>query len=96
MLISPLSAQTADAIDISRETPNTIRYTNDGNIHLDENEQTYEINTGIQLDQSFETSLETIKFTKMHGIGNDYVYVNCFERQISDPQSLAARFSVSC
>ena len=20
-----------------------------------------------------------MKFTKMHGIGNDYVYVNCFE-----------------
>lgn len=26
-----------------------------------------------------------MKFTKMHGIGNDYVYVNCFQEQVSDP-----------
>lgn len=26
-----------------------------------------------------------MKFTKMHGIGNDYVYVNCFEEQVADP-----------
>ena len=25
-----------------------------------------------------------MKFTKMHGCGNDYVYVNCFEEEISD------------
>ena len=30
-----------------------------------------------------------MRFTKMHGIGNDYVYVNCFEEQISDPPALA-------
>jgi len=30
-----------------------------------------------------------MKFTKMHGIGNDYVYVNCFAEQVSDPASLA-------
>ena len=28
-------------------------------------------------------------FTKMHGIGNDYVYVNCFEQDVSDPAGLA-------
>ena len=32
-----------------------------------------------------------MKFTKMHGIGNDYVYVNCFEEEVKDPAS-AARF----
>lgn len=32
-----------------------------------------------------------MKFTKMHGIGNDYVYVNCFEETVNDP-SAAARF----
>lgn len=32
-----------------------------------------------------------MKFTKMHGIGNDYVYVNGFEEKIPDPVS-AARF----
>ena len=26
------------------------------------------------------------KFTKMHGIGNDYVYVNCFEENVNDPE----------
>ncbi len=30
-----------------------------------------------------------MKFTKMHGIGNDYVYVNCFEEQVADPESTA-------
>ena len=26
-----------------------------------------------------------MKFTKMHGIGNDYVYVNCFEEAVNQP-----------
>jgi len=30
-----------------------------------------------------------VKFTKMHGLGNDYVYVDCFEQQISDPARAA-------
>ncbi len=30
-----------------------------------------------------------MKFTKMHGIGNDYVYINGFEEQVSDPAALA-------
>jgi diaminopimelate epimerase len=30
-----------------------------------------------------------MKFTKMHGIGNDYIYVNCFEEKIDDPAELA-------
>ncbi|MBO2517351.1 MAG: diaminopimelate epimerase [Clostridiales bacterium] len=30
-----------------------------------------------------------MKFTKMHGIGNDYIYVNCFEEQITDPSRLS-------
>src|SRR6056297_4274931 len=34
-----------------------------------------------------------MKFTKMHGAGNDYVYVNCFEEQIDDPARLAQRIS---
>ena len=28
-----------------------------------------------------------MKFTKMHGIGNDYVYVNCFEETVSNPSA---------
>ena len=34
-----------------------------------------------------------MKFTKMHGIGNDYVYVNCFQEQIPYPAALAKRIS---
>lgn len=26
-----------------------------------------------------------MKFTKMHGCGNDYVYVNLFEEKLGDP-----------
>lgn len=34
-----------------------------------------------------------IKFTKMHGIGNDYVYINCFEQEIDNPNELAIKMS---
>lgn len=30
-----------------------------------------------------------MKFTKMHGLGNDYVYVNCFEEKIGNPPAVA-------
>ncbi len=30
-----------------------------------------------------------MRFTKMHGIGNDYVYVNCLEETVSDPSAVA-------
>ena len=30
-----------------------------------------------------------MKFTKMHGLGNDYVYVNGFEETIENPTALA-------
>ena len=30
-----------------------------------------------------------MKFTKMHGIGNDYLFVNCFEEVIENPERLA-------
>jgi len=34
-----------------------------------------------------------MQFTKMHGLGNDYVYVNCFEQTVKDPVSLAKTIS---
>lgn len=34
-----------------------------------------------------------MKFTKMHGAGNDYVYVNCFEETVSDPAETAIKVS---
>lgn len=34
-----------------------------------------------------------MKFTKMQGTGNDYIYINCFDECVSDPSSLAIRLS---
>jgi diaminopimelate epimerase len=34
-----------------------------------------------------------MRFIKMHGIGNDYVYVNGFAEQVSDPETLAVKIS---
>ena len=34
-----------------------------------------------------------MKFTKMHGLGNDYVYVNAFEEKIDNPNELARKIS---
>lgn len=34
-----------------------------------------------------------MRFTKMHGLGNDYVYVNAFEEKIDDPAALAVAMS---
>lgn len=34
-----------------------------------------------------------MKFTKMQGAGNDYVYVNCFVEQIADPAAVAVKVS---
>ena len=33
-----------------------------------------------------------MKFTKMHGIGNDYVYVNCFKEIVNNPKIYIASF----
>ncbi|MBQ7654006.1 MAG: diaminopimelate epimerase [Clostridia bacterium] len=34
-----------------------------------------------------------MKFTKMHGAGNDYIYVNCFEEEVNDPSAVAIKVS---
>jgi diaminopimelate epimerase len=34
-----------------------------------------------------------MKFTKMQGAGNDYVYVNCFEETVENPQQVAIQVS---
>ena len=34
-----------------------------------------------------------MKFTKMQGIGNDYIYVNCFEEKVPNPAALSVRLS---
>ncbi|RKJ42126.1 diaminopimelate epimerase [Acutalibacter sp. 1XD8-33] len=35
----------------------------------------------------------TLRFTKMHGCGNDYVYFDCFHQEIGDPEALSIRLS---
>ncbi|MDR1368776.1 MAG: diaminopimelate epimerase [Dysgonamonadaceae bacterium] len=34
-----------------------------------------------------------MKFTKMHGAGNDYVYIDCFKEQVNDPEKLSIEVS---
>lgn len=37
--------------------------------------------------------MATINFTKMHGIGNDYIYINCLSGMVEDPTNLAIKMS---
>lgn len=34
-----------------------------------------------------------MKFTKMEGLGNDYIYINCFDEKVDAPSELAVRLS---
>lgn len=34
-----------------------------------------------------------LKFTKMQGIGNDYIYINCFEEKVENPSELSVKLS---
>lgn len=34
-----------------------------------------------------------LKFTKMQGCGNDYIYIDCFEQSVSEPEKLAVKLS---
>lgn len=34
-----------------------------------------------------------MKFTKMEGLGNDYVYINCFKEKVENPEKLAVKLS---
>ena len=34
-----------------------------------------------------------MRFTKMQGIGNDYIYVNCFKENVPDPESVSIKVS---
>src|SRR3972149_10704170 len=39
------------------------------------------------------SDMARLRFIKMHGIGNDYVYVDCFAQTVADPAALARRVS---
>ncbi len=34
-----------------------------------------------------------MKFTKMHGCGNDYIFVNCIEKKLENPNEISLRLS---
>ena len=34
-----------------------------------------------------------MKFTKMHGLGNDYLFIDCLDKQIADPAALSVAMS---
>lgn len=34
-----------------------------------------------------------MRFTKMQGIGNDYIYVNCFEEKVDEPEKVSIKVS---
>ena len=34
-----------------------------------------------------------MKFTKMHGIGNDYIYFDCTKEEIKNPEDIAIKLS---
>lgn len=34
-----------------------------------------------------------MKFTKMHGCGNDYIYVDCTREPLADPNGAALKLS---
>ncbi len=34
-----------------------------------------------------------LTFSKMHGIGNDYIYINCFKETVTDPERLSVFLS---
>ena len=36
---------------------------------------------------------QKIRFTKMHGCGNDYIYINMIENEVADPQAAAIAWS---
>ena len=40
-----------------------------------------------------QKKLMKIKFTKMHGAGNDYIYVNTLQYPISEPEKMAVLWS---
>ncbi len=48
-----------------------------------------EINTELVDINRMRTKKMKLEFTKMHGCGNDYIYVNCFEKSINSPESLS-------
>ncbi|MCL2044153.1 MAG: carbamoyl-phosphate synthase large subunit, partial [Treponema sp.] len=52
-----------------------------------------EINTELIDINRLRSERMQLPFTKMHGCGNDYIYINCFELEINSPESLSVLLS---
>lgn len=52
-----------------------------------------EHNTEIVDINNMRTEKQKLEFTKMQGCGNDYIYFNCFEQKIDNPEGLALKLS---
>ena len=40
-----------------------------------------------------ESKEKHMKFTKMEGAGNDYIYIDCFQEKVDNPKDLAIKMS---
>ncbi len=52
-----------------------------------------EINTELIDINNLRSERMELKFTKMQGCGNDYIYINCLDREIDSPESLSILLS---
>ena len=52
-----------------------------------------EINTELVDINNLRNSRVLLSFTKMHGCGNDYIFINCFDFAVNSPESLSALLS---
>jgi len=52
-----------------------------------------EINTELIDINNLRSEHLKLKFTKMQGCGNDYIYINCFDTEINSPESLSVFLS---
>lgn len=52
-----------------------------------------EINTELIDINDLRSQRMELKFTKMQGCGNDYIYINCFDLEINSPESLSVLLS---
>lgn len=52
-----------------------------------------EINTELIDINNLRSEHVKLKFTKMQGCGNDYIYINCFDMEINSPESLSVFLS---
>ncbi|MEG2054527.1 MAG: diaminopimelate epimerase, partial [Oscillospiraceae bacterium] len=50
-------------------------------------------NTELVNINNMRKEKEKKAFTKMQGCGNDYIYFNCFEQEVTNPEGLAVRLS---